>query len=827
MSATTLNLPFKRYVAQVSTGAPRPKSTYLSLMAENLEALKACPWREATDVPVALADHDFTKATHLSDAYDAFKMTGNWNATDQTEVAYAGMAAYCFKIPASALVSGSEVAISSVSLPISRDRFLKGGVRIAWELTSRATPSDDWDTVRGGESPAASAYLANTADYLTATQPADGTKAVDLSGVDSGNPSAYLWIYVTLEDYTDWWDKYTASEARQYAIEGSAMLVAGSASFTFDGAVTPDAEGTVTLLSGGSSPTWLQPLPTVNVTAEPPEIPSGSPVVETFYAERNENVANEVTVTCPVWVISSYSRWKARYSVTFSGTAVVSVKLEGFPNGTYSGVDPASRAFEIEMTRSGSGFTGVSPEDDGGGYYLWASLSFSMSNASDSRRRKPSCTFIYGEAANQSGDRPALTSSRTDSYEYIAFLAHPYYVYLRLENGVLVDCDYSDSRDEAGRRHLSASVEDSATTGITWSLLVDTTSYNVTKSASLLTLRLGSTTQGATIGTFTSRFAADADFFDPAVAVRLPGTDANGAVEQYGLAATVADFSHAVATFEAGTLPSDAEILGRLARMSRKAAGAMAYLHPATCALADELDVLRPVPRFFRAASAPDDQTECQPGISAWYCRPSSGSVPTLAIAYRDGAAGSVVKVADPVFLQLAFLALRAPAAIGNKLVLTNGSSAQPNGFKIRFVVWVSPADQWDGSNSFAMAAMGSMPSVYRSDGDDSVSWQVDCSGLLMPLGTRAMTARRAGASEVVDGDIAANARIDIPLDGKVGKGDVVLIAPEVLGFKTGTVGSTASVHFGRQSTPSASANNGAWARYAQDLGWFPQVTGE
>ena len=107
------------------------------------------------------------------------------------------------------------------------------------------------------------------------------------------------------------------------------------------------------------------------------------------------------------------------------------------------------------------------------------------------------------------------------------------------------------------------------------------------------------------------------------------------------------------------------------------------------------------------------------------------------------------------------------------------------------------------------------------------MSWQVDCSGLLMPLGTRTMTARRIGVSEVVDGDIEANARIEIPLDGKVGEGDVVLIAPEVLGFKTGTVGSTASVHFGRQSTPSASANGGAWARYAQDLGWFPQVTGE
>lgn len=255
MSSTTLKLPYKRFVAQVSSGAPRSKSTYLSLMAENLEALKTCPWREAADVPVALADHDFTKASHFSDACDAFKMTGNYDSSAMTEVAYAGMAAYRYKVPSSALVSGSEVAISALSLPISRDRFLKGGVRIVYELTSRATPSGDWDTVRGGESPAASAYLANTAAYLVAAKPADGTKDVDLSGVSTGNPSAYLWIYVTLEDYTDWWDKYTATEARQYAIEGSAMLVGGSVAVTFDGDVTPDdAADTLPVVAGGVLP---------------------------------------------------------------------------------------------------------------------------------------------------------------------------------------------------------------------------------------------------------------------------------------------------------------------------------------------------------------------------------------------------------------------------------------------------------------------------------------------------------------------------------------------------------------------------------------------
>ena len=140
MSTTTLNLPYKRFVAQVSTGAPRSKSTWQVLMAENLEALKACPWREAADVPVALADHDFTRASHFSDACDAFKMTGNYDSSAMTEVAYAGMVAYRFKVPASALAEGAEVPVSSIALPLARDRFLKGGLRVACELTSRAAP---------------------------------------------------------------------------------------------------------------------------------------------------------------------------------------------------------------------------------------------------------------------------------------------------------------------------------------------------------------------------------------------------------------------------------------------------------------------------------------------------------------------------------------------------------------------------------------------------------------------------------------------------------------------------------------------------------------
>lgn len=238
MSTTTLKLPFKRFVAQVSSAPARSKSSYLALMAENLEALKKCPWREAAVVPVSLTGHDFTASTQFSDAYDAFKLTGNYETANMTEIAYAGMAAYRFKIPESAM--SGNVPVASVSLPVSRDRFLKDGLHVATAFSASAEPSADWETIRGSGALAASSVLAQSAATLMEGSADTTTVTLDLSGVSSGNPAAYLWVYVTLEDYTDRWTMYNAKEKRLYAVEGSAMLAGDGAEVTFDGTVMAD-----------------------------------------------------------------------------------------------------------------------------------------------------------------------------------------------------------------------------------------------------------------------------------------------------------------------------------------------------------------------------------------------------------------------------------------------------------------------------------------------------------------------------------------------------------------------------------------------------------
>ncbi len=86
------------------------------------------------------------------------------------------------------------------------------------------------------------------------------------------------------------------------------------------------------------------------------------------------------------------------------------------------------------------------------------------------------------------------------------------------------------------------------------------------------------------------------------------------------------------------------------------------------------------------------------------------------------------------------------------------------------------------------------------------------------------MTAERVGVSQAVSGEIAAGAEIAIPLVAPVGAGDVVLVAPEVLGFADGA--GAASVYFGRQADPAAAGAAQGWARYPHNLGWFPRVTG-
>lgn len=241
--ATTLNLPYDRFVSQVTIGEPRPKANYLLMMTENLASLQRCEWTPAQNGSVVeLPPHDFTRETFFADSYDAFKMGAAYDATNLTETAFAGMAAYRFKLPA-AYLSGAQTLVG-IEIPVQRDRALKSGLRIAAELSDSTTPSTDWAVVRGESGDLAEeAILSQSAvERYVDGRAAQDSVTISLAGADS-TKRAYLWVYVTLEDYEDRWTRYNAKEARNYAIEGSAMISGDLAAVTFSADVAADGLG--------------------------------------------------------------------------------------------------------------------------------------------------------------------------------------------------------------------------------------------------------------------------------------------------------------------------------------------------------------------------------------------------------------------------------------------------------------------------------------------------------------------------------------------------------------------------------------------------------
>lgn len=278
--STTMHLPYVRFVRQVSNGCARSKYAFKGMMAENLQTLKATPWRRATCLPnevtttvnaiaatdkAVAEDGSVTAAAsytqYLNDRYDAFKQGGDASRQFATMCGYAGMVAYRFQTPYSSYHDLAG-AVNSITLPLLRDRYCRSGLRVAVVISSDETPSDDWATIRGETTGAGKAATPSTpatgvdgvtswgalsqpdTAHLLASATAYETLTFDFSNFN--NCEKYVWVYISIEDYCDYWSLYDKATPRYYAIEGSAMLDAPSANFTFGGTVAAD------------TPTWYE-----------------------------------------------------------------------------------------------------------------------------------------------------------------------------------------------------------------------------------------------------------------------------------------------------------------------------------------------------------------------------------------------------------------------------------------------------------------------------------------------------------------------------------------------------------------------------------------
>lgn len=269
-----LKLPCTRFVRQVSNGVAMSKYGYNGMMQKNAEAIKSAPWRKAVCSPddVALTVNKVTEtdgvwdaatgtwikkptfSAYMKDHYDCFKQGGDAVKELATFCGYLGMCAYRFTLP-----TENPGAIEELRLMVQRDRYLRSGVRIAIEINSSASPSDDWATIRGEKtgmfaSPSASSDALGVASWgflgqgevpwLLAGRALDGmleVTPVDFAGLADAATAKYLWVYMSIEDAADRWNLYSSTEERYYSIEGSAALVASCCEFAFStNAVAPD-----------------------------------------------------------------------------------------------------------------------------------------------------------------------------------------------------------------------------------------------------------------------------------------------------------------------------------------------------------------------------------------------------------------------------------------------------------------------------------------------------------------------------------------------------------------------------------------------------------
>ena len=271
---SVLKLPCVRFVRQVSAGVSTSKYGYVGMMQNNLEALKEAPWRKAA---CAVADASLTvnkvsetdgewgegvwtkKPTYtafIKDQFDCYKQGGDARPELGTFCAYAGMVAYRFTLPME-----NPGAVDEIKLLIQRDRYLRSGVRIAVEINSEPEPSSDWATIRGEldgsiatPSTPTSGVLGvsqwgflNQSEvlWLLASRPGEETLVIsreEFSALERAASEMYLWVYLSIEDYADYWELYDAKAQRYYSIEGSAALVTACCSFAFStDAVAPES----------------------------------------------------------------------------------------------------------------------------------------------------------------------------------------------------------------------------------------------------------------------------------------------------------------------------------------------------------------------------------------------------------------------------------------------------------------------------------------------------------------------------------------------------------------------------------------------------------
>ncbi len=223
-----------RFIRQVVTPAPYPISATAAVTRAVFEMLKTAPWVETPGQSGGrYPAHTALQPATLDPGWDAFNICCAYAAGEQHIMA--GYAAYRFDLPAAAKSTGCR--ITALALRAVADKYNTTGARVTAFISDDPAPLACGLQIRAGGFAALGGLMQteNPASPDDKTRPS--THKSELLALDSETPPAaakYLWLYLTLEDYTAY---------RGNWVEGGAALLADTLQITYDKAPAADTYG--------------------------------------------------------------------------------------------------------------------------------------------------------------------------------------------------------------------------------------------------------------------------------------------------------------------------------------------------------------------------------------------------------------------------------------------------------------------------------------------------------------------------------------------------------------------------------------------------------
>ena len=310
MPTTLFSLPYSRFVRQAHTEPDALVSTEATLR-RSVDMLKATPWRQVRGGLVTTMPPSDPAQSVSSDAYDAYKFSGDCAPASGKQASFVGMAAYRFRIPATALDGETAAQITAASIRAYANKFNAGGLLVTSYLSDSMLPSDDWTFLSTGTF--ASGQVLQDANAGTKAATNKSAIVPVVTAATACRP--YLWVIVQLFDWPGikW----------EYWIEGAGMLDASTLSVTFDrDGVTADADDADTSV--------CEVVVDGNVFA--PSVDAGA-------------VTREVAqVEFAIGKSSTGSNPSAASAASACGLLLANVMRAGIPAVNFSGVDMSDRS---------------------------------------------------------------------------------------------------------------------------------------------------------------------------------------------------------------------------------------------------------------------------------------------------------------------------------------------------------------------------------------------------------------------------------------------------------------------------------------------------